>query len=390
MPPPDRQFRLILGFFLIVAVILTGVVLVALRNVARSADTNAWVNHTHATRAEAAGVLASLQAAEGALRTYLLTGDARDQADYRLAFAELAEHVEVAKALTRQTPEQHQQILDLERRLARRAELAREIVRLRAEGATEKLQALLAADAGKDEVREIGRFITRFRQEQAELLAARDRASFLQAQTTRWTVLAGLILDFLLLAGAAWLIRDDLRARHRAAEAMREANENLETRVRERTAELTAANAQLSAENLERQWAGQALEHQLRYNQLIVDSISDLVFVLTKSLNITRVNPAVRQLTGFESTAMINQPLAKVVRLDLPSPGEGAPLLDPLKQALKAGREIREHPALVTDSRGRQIPVRFTLFPLRDRDKVVGAIVTIQVSPPPAPRQYQS
>ena len=58
----------------------------------------------------------------------------------------------------------------------------------------------------------------------------------------------------------------------------------------DRTAELASTNATLSTENLERQWANQALEHQLRYNHLIVDSINDLVFVLTKALNISRVN----------------------------------------------------------------------------------------------------
>jgi hypothetical protein len=45
-------------------------------------------------------------------------------------------------------------------------------------------------------------------------------------------------LDVLLLGGAGWLIWDDIAARRRVAETLKEANENLETRVRERTAEL--------------------------------------------------------------------------------------------------------------------------------------------------------
>jgi hypothetical protein len=44
----------------------------------------------------------------------------------------------------------------------------------------------------------------------------------------------------------------------------------------------------------ERRWASRALEHQLRYNQLIIDSIGELVFVLTKVLKISRVNPIVQ------------------------------------------------------------------------------------------------
>jgi hypothetical protein len=73
--------------------------------------------------------------------------------------------------------------------------------------------------------------------------------------------------------------------------------------------------------------------------------------------------------------------LTRVVRLVKENRG-GASLVDPLMQAIKDGRDLRDYPALAEDRRGRQIPARLTLFPLRDRDKVVGAVVTLQVSTP--------
>ncbi len=87
-------------------------------------------------------------------------------------------------------------------------------------------------------------------------------------------------------------------------------NRELELKVKEHAANLAAANEKLSIENLERAWVNQALEHQLRYNQLIINSISDSVFVLTKALNISRINPAVIHLTGFEQEELINVPLS--------------------------------------------------------------------------------
>ena len=152
--------------------------------------------------------------------------------------------------------------------------------------------------------------------------------------------------------------------------------------MRERTAELASTNDRLTAENLERRWGNQALEHQLRYNDLIVNSLSDLVFVLTKATNVSRVNPAVVHLTGLETSQLINQPLARFVRLA--STGGETPLIDPIPRALKEGHDLRDLRGFIEDKRGRKTPVRFTLFPLRDRDKVVGGVVILQGIQPAA------
>jgi len=158
-------------------------------------------------------------------------------------------------------------------------------------------------------------------------------------------------------------------------------NRLLEAAVRERTAEVAAANTKLTSENLERRWANQALEHQLRYDQLIINSIADLVFVFTKAMNISRVNPAVVHLTGWELQELINSPLSRIVRLQEDPLGARSKIADPLAQALAEGRDLRDKPATIEDRNGRRIPVRFTMFPLRDRDKVVGGIAVIQEIP---------
>jgi PAS domain S-box-containing protein len=180
-------------------------------------------------------------------------------------------------------------------------------------------------------------------------------------------------LNLLILAGVAWLIRDDHAARTRAASVLEEANRGLEAKVAARTADLAAANATLQTENLERRWAAQALEHQLRYNQFIVDSISDLVFVLTKSRNISRVNPATVHATGWEPAEIVNRPLGDVVTLT------GA-ATDPVPRALAEGHDLRDLPALLKDKHGHCHPVQCTVFPLRDGNKVVGGIVIARLS----------
>lgn len=153
-------------------------------------------------------------------------------------------------------------------------------------------------------------------------------------------------------------------------------NRRLEESVRQRTAEIEAANVKLRAESLERRWANQAIEHQRRYDQLIINSIADLVFVLTKARNISRVNPAVLRVTGRELSELIDRPLTEIVRLE--ESADAASSNDQLVHALNEGRDLRDLPATITDRQGRPVLVRFTMFPLRDGDKVVGGIVILR------------
>jgi PAS domain S-box-containing protein len=380
----DRTLRRVLAFFAVIAAVLVAVVAASLHNLNRSIATSDWVNHTHALITELDALQPTLLAAEGELSRYLLTSDPRDHAAYQDKFSELGERVDVIAALTTGSPPEGAQFAAIAELLARRATRASQVSGLKKSGDTAALQELLAGDDGSEAHREITRLIEQFRGRQTDLLSARDRASFLQTQTTRWTVLGGLGLDLLLLIGAAWLIRDDLYARRQAARLLQQTNEQLEARVRERTAELTASNAKLAIQNLEERWAKQAIEHQNRYNLLIIDSISDAVFVVTKLMNVSRMNPAAIHLTGFEPTELIDRPFSRILWL-AGDTGPAKPTFDPLARTLIEGHEMRDKPAFVSTKGGQSIPVRLNVYPLRDRDKVVGGVVVLQSAPPASP-----
>ena len=204
------------------------------------------------------------------------------------------------------------------------------------------------------------------------LLSQRDHEAKKQAEDTKNLIYAGVVVNFALLVFASVLIRDDLKARRIAATAMAEANAMLEAKVQERTAELVKSNAALKKENLERRWSYQALDHQFRYNQLIVNAISEMVFVVSKALNISRVNPSVTHVTQWEAEDLVSQSIERV--LQVPADGPANPIL----AALNEGRELQERPALVTTKSGASIQVRFNLVPLRDDNKVVGGVVTVR------------
>lgn len=371
----DKTIWRVLAFFLLVLGVFAAAAFTSIRNINRDVAGSDWVNHTHAVIQELEGLRSDLYIGDGAAHTFVVTGDPRDRRASMESISDVADHLEILTALTRNEPDQKDQVSRIADVVNKRLEFLRGILAQRQSGDSPALRAALLEDAGQPAVKQIERLIGKLKNEELGLLTERDTASFLQAQTTRLTVWGGVILDLILLVGAGWLIWDDLAARRRAARALEDANDLLEDKVRDRTAELASANQGLKAENLERRWTNQGLEHQLRYNNLIINSISDLVLVLTKATNISRVNPAVTKLTGREPHELIQLPLSTLVRL---IHFGATPLLDPIAQAMNEGHDLKDQAAVVIDKLDREIPAMLALFPLRDRDKIVGAVVVIQ------------
>lgn len=373
----DPTLRSIYLLFLLMGAIVVGVSVAALRTINRDAASSDWVNHTHATIYELDGMVSELQSGDGMMRSYALTGDTRDLAECRSAFARLIEHLAVARALTHDNPAIQASLTQLETAAQDRIRLADSIRGLRDTGRAEEMKALLQREAGTPAAGEFQRQVTRLRNRQFELLTERDRESYRQAQTTRWIVGLGVASNLLLFAGAAWLIRVTLATRRKLAETLQEANAVLEQRVLERTGELTAANRHLTTENLQRKWTSLSQEHQLRYNHAIIGAISDLVFVLSKSLNVTRLNPAVMHATGRAEEEILGRPAGEFLRL--PGATGGA---DPLARAVRDGRELTAAPALLLDRHGQGRAGVVTVVPLIDNNQVVGAVAVLRLNYP--------
>ena len=375
----DNIERRVFGFFIVMLAILVYVAATAVRNIQRSIKSEAWVNKTHDVMIHASEIVSYLHAGDAALRTFMITGDNRDQASYRNAYSTMLERQDELKALTRSGEEDrelHQKVLDLDNLISNRVEIARSVARAREQEGLEGVRKLYVSSPDVESIGKIERYVAALNGEERGLLSQRDVDEYTQALTTKWTVYSGVAVNFVLLAFVFGLMRDDLHARRLAAKALEDANAQLETKVQERTAELVKANHALKQENLERRWSYQALDHQGRYNQLIINSIAELVFVISRALNVSRINPAVVHQTDWQAQDLIAQSIQRV--LQLPPEAGGASEQNPLSQAMRDGREIQDRPAILTTRSGRTIPVRFSLVPLHDQDKVVGGVVTVR------------
>jgi len=370
----------VIGLFFSMLVILVGMAWLAVNSIQQAKDTSDWVNHTHEVILDADAATSCLHAGDASMYAFVLTGDRRDQENYRRAYGEMVIWLNAARDATR-SDAYHKDFLALTNLIGQHINSARSIVQAREQSGEAAARQLLQATPDGSSTADIDRLVSLIKAHQENLLRQRDNEAWKQALNTTHVIEAGVVVNFALLLFASFLIRDDLKARRIAATAMAEANTQLEAKVQERTAELVKSNQFLKKENLERRWSYQALDHQFRYNQLIVNAISEMVFVVSKALNISRVNPSVTHVTQWEAQDLISQSIERV--LQIPADGPANPIIS----ALNEGRELQERPAVVLTKAGATIPVRFNLVPLRDENKVVGGVVTVRLwlGPPQPP-----
>jgi PAS domain S-box-containing protein len=370
----DNIEKRIIGVFLLMFVIISAVAVAAINNIKRAGAASDWVNHTHAVLFEVNAIVTTMSAGDASLRDYLITGDSRDQTLYRTAYSEMLEHVDKATALTRNESAQNQKVILLGKLVNDRLSFTRSVAKARQAGGLDAARQALTSDPSGEFMGEITRATQQLNDEENALLRDRDKESYLQAQATRWTLIVGISINFLLLFLVGSAVINDIQARRKVARALEDANAQLEIKVQERTAELVTANQSLKAENLERRWSNQALDHQLRYSQLIINSITDLIFVISKALNISRINPAVVHGTGYESQELIPQHVDMVLKIAPDATGQ-----NPIALALKEGRELQNRPATLLSKNGRTRVVRYNLVTLRDQNKVVGGVITVRL-----------
>jgi PAS domain S-box-containing protein len=128
---------------------------------------------------------------------------------------------------------------------------------------------------------------------------------------TNTVVGVGYILSFILLSVVLWLLEREIAHRNRAEDAVIAINNNLETIVSERTAELSESNHLLAAEIEER--GQQAARMELLYS--VVENTTDGVMISaaapigvgTADIQIVYANPAFVASTGYSVEELIGR-----------------------------------------------------------------------------------
>src|SRR5262245_7424443 len=181
----------------------------------------------------------------------------------------------------------------------------------------------------------------------------------------------------LLRAAAArvWHQQGLIVGKRQAEEALQQTLEELETRVRERTAALQLANAHLHAEIAERKRAEAALAQLNRRHKLILDSAGEGIYGIDREGRTTFVNPAAARLLGSEIEALIGQSIQDIVCHTMhdgtPCSYNTCPILAACRDGLV--RHVPEEVFWRKD--GTHFLVEYVSTPIREYDALTGTVV---------------
>lgn len=229
-----------LGFLVVVAIAASNLWLIN-----RGADTRAWIDHTHAVQGAIEDVRANLHASESARRGFLLDPDPVLDEAYRQSSARMDPALERLRALVADSPEQSAHLSSIAGLIEAhdRAQTASVLgVRI---GAGRTAAQSFASDGSSARITALEALLTQMSERESALLAQRTARESETMRLLNATTIAGVVLIAVLGVLSIIAYARDAAAVEKSRDQLRRFNEELETQVAHRTADLQQANAEI-------------------------------------------------------------------------------------------------------------------------------------------------
>jgi len=246
MPPsPQRLLRTTYAFAIAGFVALALLIGASFWLVQRTQTTTEGVLQTRAQRTALVRLLSTVQDAETGQRGYLLTGEAHYLQPYQAAVSNMPDRLAVVRASLTGNPQEAAKIAQVEKAIdLKLSELAETIKAYDAGKASEAL-AIVKSDTGKELMDQIrGGISAVLDQIDRNLSEGVEEQRLDTAMARQFALLAGSFILLTALGGIATIIRYT-RQLVAARNELGELNAGLESRVKERTADLQRANEEI-------------------------------------------------------------------------------------------------------------------------------------------------
>ncbi len=260
----------------------------------RLREDTAWVVHSHQVIETLRLLESGATDAESDQRGFIITGSEQYLGPYQTALRTVNDALSELRRLTKDNPEQQRRLDVLEPLMADRLAVLKEGIDRRDQAAS-----LISSGKGK-ELRDRIRAITAEMEAAEEaLLIKREALAERVSTVAKIEILGGSALAVIVVAGALWMIGGAFASSRSAEAALRNSRDLLDTRVRERTAELSDANEFLRTS--EQQMSG------------IINSAMDAVITVNERQCIELFNPAAAKMFGCAAAEALGQPLERFI-----------------------------------------------------------------------------
>lgn len=319
------------------------------RALARSSESERWVEHTHQVLENLQDLRFAMASVESSWRGFVLTGRESDVETYRASELRVEQDQAAARRLTRDNPEQQRRLTALETLAGRQLERAEMVMSLRRAQGLEAAAEGLRNQAGQAMGDEFQAGLRVMQDEEMQLLAARGADADRRLGQTQGIVLLGTILGLLITAGAGWALRHDAAASD-LAEAARRGEENAGYEVEEHLAQM---------EN--------------RYRGLL-EAAPDAMVVVNQGGEIVLLNVQAEKQFGYRRDELVGQKVKNIIpqgfaeRLIADGTRSAA---EALAQQIGTGIEL-----IARHKNGSEFPIEIMLSPLESAE---GILVTAAI-----------
>jgi len=338
----STQRKVRLGFaFALTCLVIVGII--SYLSVVRLNELTGWVKHTQEVLGSLDSLLAAVTDSETAERGFVITGDDTYLDPYRQASEFVAFRLKRLRELTADNSIQRERVDRVEPLVTDRISNLRAVIELRQTQGFTAAQSEILTGKGKRFHDSIRVLIDQMKGTEESLLAAREREAAESSNITRAVIVGAGLLAFALVGFALAAMRRDFAARARAERGLREANNLLEARVQERTAELS----QLAS---------------------IVESSDDAIASKTLEGLITSWNAGAERLFGYAAAEVLGKPMALLI------PPERADEEPTILARIARGEKTDHFDTVRVTKDGRNLNVSVTISPIRDaQGRIVGA-----------------